>query len=60
MITLKDFMLSTRANLVDGKTGERIYIQDADKAPDTEVFVFEPIDPNTITVWLKEGENGKV
>lgn len=55
MITLKDFMLSTRADLVDGKTGERIYIQDMDKAPDAEVFVFEPIDPNTITVWLKEG-----
>lgn len=60
MITLKDFMLSTRANLVDGKTGERIYIQDADKTPDAEVFAFEPIDPNTITVWLKEGENERV
>lgn len=54
MITLKDFMLTTRADIIDGRTGEWITLKYAEEHPDYEVFVFEVAGPNKIRLWIKE------
>ena len=54
MITLKDLMTVTKAEIYDGNTGKYITLQDMEREPNTKVLRFEIIDKDSIKVYFTE------